>query len=66
MSDQHFVDAGKIVTTAGLSAGIDGALYLIERERGKEQAEEVARYMEYDWRPEMASASNASPTQAKH
>jgi transcriptional regulator GlxA family with amidase domain len=50
--DQRFVDSGKIITTAGLSAGIDGALHLIERERGKEQADAVARYMEYDWQPD--------------
>lgn len=51
VSDKRFVDAGKIVTTAGLSAGIDGTLYLIERESGKKQAEAVATYMEYDWKP---------------
>lgn len=51
VSDKRFVDAGKIVTTAGLSAGIDGTLYLIERESSKKQAEAVATYMEYDWKP---------------
>jgi transcriptional regulator GlxA family with amidase domain len=50
VSDKRFVDAGKIITTAGLSAGIDGALYLIERQSGKKQAEAVATYMEYDWK----------------
>jgi transcriptional regulator GlxA family with amidase domain len=48
---QRIVDAGKIVTTAGLSAGIDGALYLVEKQAGRKQAQAVADYMEYDWRP---------------
>jgi transcriptional regulator GlxA family with amidase domain len=51
VSDKRFVDAGKIITTAGLSAGIDGTLYLIERQLGKKQAEAAASYMEYDWKP---------------
>lgn len=51
VSANRFVDAGKIITTAGLSAGIDGTLYLIARESGKKQAEAVATYMEYDWKP---------------
>lgn len=51
VSDKRFVDAGKIVTTAGLSAGIDGTLYLIEQQSGRKQAEAVATYMEYDWKP---------------
>lgn len=48
---QRIVDAGKVVTTAGLSAGIDGALYLVEKQAGRKQAQAVADYMEYDWRP---------------
>lgn len=51
VSDKRFVDAGKVVTTAGLSAGIDGTLYVIERESGRKQAEAVATYMEYNWKP---------------
>jgi len=47
----RIVDGGKIVTTAGLSAGIDGALYLVEKQAGRKQAQAVADYMEYDWRP---------------
>lgn len=51
VSEKRFVDAGRIVTTAGLSAGIDGTLHLIARESGNKQAEAVAAYMEYDWKP---------------
>ncbi len=50
--DVRFVDNGKVITTAGVSAGIDGALHLVARFQGLEKAKEVAFYMEYDkWRP---------------
>jgi transcriptional regulator GlxA family with amidase domain len=52
LSDVRFVDNGKIITTAGISAGIDGALHLVERLKGEEIARETANYMEYDkWVP---------------
>jgi transcriptional regulator GlxA family with amidase domain len=51
--ETRFVDNGQIITTAGVSAGIDGALHVVSRLFGLEQAESVARYMEYDkWIPE--------------
>lgn len=49
--DQRFVDNGKIVTTAGLSSGIDGALHIIGKEYGPGWAMQAALNMEYDWRP---------------
>jgi transcriptional regulator GlxA family with amidase domain len=64
--DRRFVDAGKIVTTAGLSTGIDGALYVIEREVGRARAEDVARYMEYDLRPVPGATLNANDDPIKH
>ena len=51
VDDQRFVDNGKIITTAGLSAGIDGALHVIELMMGKGFAEQVALIEEYDWNP---------------
>jgi putative intracellular protease/amidase/YHS domain-containing protein len=51
-SDRRFLDNGKIVTCAGVSAGIDGALHVVERLLGKATAEETARYMEYRWQPD--------------
>jgi transcriptional regulator GlxA family with amidase domain len=45
----RFVDTGRIVTSAGISAGIDMALHLVERFCGRYTAEETARYMEYHW-----------------
>ncbi len=48
----RFVDNGHIITTAGVSAGIDGALHLISRLKGEKVAQEVVAYMEYEkWRP---------------
>lgn len=48
-SKVRFVDAGKIVTTAGVSAGIDGALHLVDRLLGHTAAAFTARGMEYKW-----------------
>ena len=48
----RYVDNGQIVTTAGVSAGIDGALHLVSRLYGEDAAHGVAKYMEYDkWVP---------------
>ena len=49
---QRFVDAGKIITTAGLSSGIDGALHLISKMAGNGNAQSVALEMEYQWHPD--------------
>ncbi len=43
------VDVGRIITSAGVSAGIDMSLYVVSRLAGKETAAWTARYMEYDW-----------------
>jgi hypothetical protein len=59
VADQRFVDNGKIITTAGLSSGIDGSLHVIERLRGKGRAQQVALNMEYDWRPDTPYARAA-------
>jgi putative intracellular protease/amidase len=56
VSDQRYVDNGKIITTAGLSSGIDGSLYLIEKIKGRGLAQQAALNMEYDWRPESGFA----------
>jgi transcriptional regulator GlxA family with amidase domain len=43
----RFVDNGKVITSAGISAGIDMSLYVIELLYGKETAQHTAAYMEY-------------------
>lgn len=48
----RFVDNGTVITTAGVSAGIDGALHMVAKLQGVEKAKEVTFYMEYDkWKP---------------
>jgi len=49
---RRFVDNGKVITTAGVSAGIDGALHLVARMFGRAVADRTAQYMEYHWTPE--------------
>ena len=44
---RRFVDEGDIVTAAGISAGIDMALYMVSGFLGKNIAKRVARLMEY-------------------
>lgn len=48
--DQRYVDNGKFITTAGLSSGIDGALYVVSKLFGKAQAQSAALRLEYDWK----------------
>lgn len=51
-SDVRFVDNGNVITTAGVSAGIDGALHLVAKLDGLQAAKDAAFYMEYDkWKP---------------
>ena len=47
---KRFVDNGAVITSAGISAGIDMALHVVGKLLGKEQAKETAQYMEYDWK----------------
>jgi putative intracellular protease/amidase len=51
VEDQRYVDNGHLITTAGLSAGIDGALHVIDRLYGRGYAEQVALGEEVDWKP---------------
>jgi transcriptional regulator GlxA family with amidase domain/DNA-directed RNA polymerase subunit RPC12/RpoP len=50
--NQRYVDNGKFITTAGLSAGIDGALHLVAKIRGTDAAQQVAHELEYKWEGE--------------
>ena len=49
--DARFVDDGDLVTSAGVSAGIDMALHLVARLTDAERAREVRRYLQYDPAP---------------
>lgn len=46
-----FVDTGRVVTSAGISAGIGMSLHLVQRVLGAGVAAATARQMEYDWVP---------------
>ncbi|MFS0826960.1 DJ-1/PfpI family protein [Pseudomonas phoenicis] len=45
----RWVDLGNIVTSAGISAGIDMSLHVVERLHGRALAERTARQMDFDW-----------------
>ena len=49
IAGQRWLDAGKVVTSAGVSAGIDMSLHLVERFAGRDLAVRTARQMEYQW-----------------
>jgi transcriptional regulator GlxA family with amidase domain len=47
LRDARVVDDGDIITSAGVTAGIDMALWLVEREKGPEAAEAGERRIEH-------------------
>ncbi len=49
---KRYIDQDKILTTGGISAGIDGSLYVVDKLLGQEIARKTAIYMEYDWQLE--------------
>lgn len=49
--DDRFVDDGDVITSAGVSAGIDLALHLVARLSGPERAKQVRRGIQYDPEP---------------
>lgn len=49
--EARFVDDGDMITSAGVSAGIDMALHLVARLAGTERARETRRYIQYDPHP---------------
>src|SRR5262249_45518613 len=50
--DARYVESGKIITTAGLASGIDGALHLVSKMLGKGEAQSAALGIEYRWEPD--------------
>ncbi|WP_069874938.1 DJ-1/PfpI family protein [Streptomyces malaysiensis] len=49
--DERFVDDGDLITSAGISAGIDMALHLVARLVSPERARQVRRGIQYDPQP---------------
>ena len=60
--DEHarFVDDGDTITSAGVSAGIDMALYLVERLVSADRAREVQLGIQYDHGPYKLNPSDAA------
>ena len=56
---ERFVEQGKIITAAGVSAGIDMALHLSARIAGPEVAQAIQLGIEYDPHPPFDSGSEA-------
>ncbi len=51
-TDKRYVDNGKIITAAGISAGIDMSLYVVHKLMGAEKLQVTLDVMEYHWSPE--------------
>ena len=49
LSTLRWVDEGAFVTSAGISAGIDMSLHMVERLHSRELAERTALQMDFDW-----------------
>ncbi len=58
-SAERVVEDGKLITAAGVSAGIDMALRLVELELGAEAAQAIQLAIEYDPQPPFDSGSPA-------
>lgn len=54
VAEQIYVDQGPIVTSAGISAGIDASLHVVRRLTDEAVATATARQMVYDWRRQPA------------
>jgi transcriptional regulator GlxA family with amidase domain len=49
LSNKRWIDEGNIVTSGGISAGIDMSLHLIDKLYGEQLAIKTAKQMEFDW-----------------
>ncbi|MDE1163865.1 MAG: DJ-1/PfpI family protein [Pseudomonas sp.] len=49
LGGRRWVDQGALLTSAGISAGIDMSLHLVERLHSRALAERTARQLEFDW-----------------
>lgn len=59
--ERRFVQDGNVITAAGVSAGIDMALYLVGLLKGPEVARSVQKAIEYYPEPPFADGANATP-----
>jgi len=52
LNDVKYTDNGKVVTSAGLSSGIDAAFQVVSKYYGVGRAQDIANHMEYPWKRE--------------
>lgn len=48
-TNKRWIDEGMVITSAGISAGIDMSLHIVERMAGRDLALRTARQLEFDW-----------------
>ena len=60
LADARVVDEGRVITSAGVSAGIDMSLHVVARLHGDDVAAWTARRMEYDWAAGAAAPAGAA------
>jgi transcriptional regulator GlxA family with amidase domain len=53
----RWVEDGAVITSAGISAGLDMSLHIVGRLAGRDLAMRTARQMEYEWRDEGQKAA---------
>ena len=61
---KRVVDDGDLVTAGGVTAGIDMALWLVERHFGSELADGIARGIEHERDPDVHRGPRAAPAAA--
>jgi transcriptional regulator GlxA family with amidase domain len=62
---KRYVRQGKIITAAGVSAGIDMALQLVALEHGEEMAQTIQLLIEYDPQPPFNAGSRSKASAAQ-
>lgn len=64
--DERIVRSGKIITAAGVSAGIDLALWLADEIAGRERAEAIQLTIEYDPQPPFNAGHMSKASKETH
>lgn len=49
LNNVKYTDNGQVITSAGLSSGIDAAFHVVSRYYGIGRAQDIANHMEYPW-----------------
>lgn len=57
----RWVEEGALLTSAGISAGLDMSLHIVARLAGHDLAVRTARQMDYAWRDETRAAPSPTP-----